>query len=386
MKNLRSGMLVLALSTPLLAADRPISIGAGFNLRGGLSSLAVPAANGARLAVEEINARGGLLGKNVLLFVRDSKTEPAVAARIAKQLVDGQEVDALIGWVDSDSVLAAGPAAASDGLPFITVGATSPRLPSQVGPNMFLACFGDNVQAAAGAEYAYGSLGARTAYLLYNADTEYTRLLGGYFKTRWAGLSGTSLLGEAAYPADVTSLTAQIAAIQALASPPDVLYVSANPNEIGLVVKQLRAAGLAMPILGGDGYDTPDLAAVAGVPASNDVYFTTHALVQTGASAAMDAFIAAYSKRFGRAPENAFAPLGYDTVKLLADAVKRAASRDKAAVIAALEATQSFPAITGEISYAPGNHVPKKGVTVLRLVNGAPALAAQLVPVSVPGP
>jgi len=386
MQNRWLSLVLLGCAFGAAAAERPYSVGGGFNTKGGLESLAVPAADGALLAMEEINAHGGLLGKKLQLFERDTKTDTAVVVKVTRQLVDGQKVDALIGWVDSDSVLAAGPIAAAAGLPFITVGATSPKLPSQVGPNLFLACFGDNVQAAAGAEFAYNTLTLRSAFVLSNADTEYTRLLGGYFKTRWLQLAGASIAGEASYPANVSQLDTQIAAIKALAPLPDLLYVSANPAEIGLVVKELRAAGLAMPILGGDGYDTPDLATVAGVPASNDVYFTTHALVQPGASAAMDHFIATYRARFGHPPENAFAPLGYDTLKLLADAVRRAGSRDKAAVIAALEATQSFPALTGEISFAPGNHVPRKGVTVLRLVNGTPALAAQLVPAVVPAP
>jgi len=386
-KTTWSLVALLALAPVVHAKDRPYAAGGGFNLTGdGLASLAGPAANGAELAAEEINASGGLLGKKLQLFARDTRTDATIVPRVTRQLVNGLDVDALIGWVDSDSVLAAGPIAAASGLPFITVGATSPRLPSQVGPNLFLACFGDNVQAAAGAEFAYGTLGLRSAYLLFNADAEYTRLLGGYFKTRWLELAGTTLAGEDSYPANVTSLATQIAGIQALPSPPDLLYVAANPDEIGLVVKELRAAGLSMPIVGGDGYDTPDLAVVAGVPASNDVWFTTHALVGSGASGAMDAFIAGYTARFGHPPENAFGPLGYDTVRLLADAVRRAGTREKAAVIQALEATQHFPAITGEISYSPGNHVPKKAVTVLRLVNGAPTLAAQFVPVSVPAP
>ena len=141
-----------------------IKIGGGFDLSGAESSLDLPAANGAQLAVKEINAAGGVLGKQIDLIVRDSKYQMDTA-QIAKQFVEEDKVAAVVGFTDSDSVLAAGPIIQEAGMPFITAGATSPKLPDQVGDMMFLACFGDNVQAAAGAEYAFKNFG-KTAYLL----------------------------------------------------------------------------------------------------------------------------------------------------------------------------------------------------------------------------
>src|SRR6266849_6335921 len=133
----------------------PINIGGGFALTGDESSLDLPAANGAKLAVKEINAAGGVLGRQINFIVHDSQYKMDVTAQIAKQFVEQDKVIALVGFTDTDSVLAAGPTIQSAGIPFITAGATSPKIPTQVGDFMFLACFGDNVQAAAGAEYGF---------------------------------------------------------------------------------------------------------------------------------------------------------------------------------------------------------------------------------------
>src|SRR5574341_1057224 len=165
----------------------PIKIGGGFALTGAESSLDLPAANGAQLAAKEINAAGGVLGRQLNLIVHDSKYDMTVTAQVAKQFVEQDKVVAVIGFTDTDSVLAAGPTIQAAGLPFITAGATSPKIPSQVGDKMFLACFGDNVQAAAGAEYAFKNFG-ETAYLLIDKGVEYTTLLGAYFKYRFEEL------------------------------------------------------------------------------------------------------------------------------------------------------------------------------------------------------
>ena len=134
-----------------VAQDSTIKVGGGFALTGAESSLEVPAANGAALAVEEINAAGGINGATLELPVRDSQYDMAVTAQTAQQFIEEDKVQAFLGYTDTDSVLASGPAFQAAGIPFITVGATSPKIPSQIGDMMFLAAFGDNVQAAAGA-------------------------------------------------------------------------------------------------------------------------------------------------------------------------------------------------------------------------------------------
>jgi branched-chain amino acid transport system substrate-binding protein len=360
-----------------------IKIGGGFALTGDESALDLPAANGAKLAAKEINANGGVLGRQIDLIIHDSQYKMDVTAQVAKQFVEQDKVAAVIGFTDTDSVLAAGPTIQAAGLPFITAGATSPKIPSQVGDKMFLACFGDNVQAAVGAEYGFNNYGG-SAYLLWDKGVEYTTLLGGYFKSRYTQLGGNIVL-EDSYDDDATDFSAQIAKVKALPQQPDFYFISAMPYNVGPVVKQFRDAGLTGPIIGGDGYDTPDLVSVAG-PAAENVFFTTHALMDaTGGTDGIKKFIAAYNAEYGHDPENAFAALGYDTMYLIADAIKRAGSTDPAAITKAIEETKDFPGITGSITFG-NSHVPQKGVTVIAIKNGKFTLGAEMVPEQVPAP
>ncbi len=365
------------------ASKEPIKIGGGFALTGDESALDLPAANGAKLAAKEINAAGGVLGRQVDLIIHDSQYKMDVTAQIAKQFVEEDKVVSVIGFTDTDSVLASGPTIQGAGLPFITAGATSPKIPSQIGDKMFLACFGDNVQGAVGAEYGFKNFG-KNAYLLWDKGVEYTTLLGGYFKARFTEMGGTIVL-EDQYDDKATDFSAQIAKIKALPTQPDFYFISAMPYNAGPVIKQFRDAGLTGPIIGGDGYDTPDVVSVAG-PAAENVYFTTHALMDAqGGTDGIKKFIAAYNKEYGHDPENAFAALGYDTMKLLADVIQRAGSTDAAAITKAIKETKNFPGITGAITFGDSN-VPQKGVTVIAIKDGKFTLGAEVVPEKVPAP
>lgn len=374
--------VVLTSFTLVSAQDEPIKIGLGFDLTGAESSLDLPASNGALLAIKEINAAGGVLGQQLEAVSHDTRYDMALTAQVAQQFVEQDNVSAVVGFTDSDSVLASGPIIQDAGIPFITAGATSPLLPAQVGDLFFMACFGDNVQAAAAAEYAFTNFGD-TAYLLTDEGVEYTTLLAGYFKERFEELGGTLVL-EDTYADDATDFSSQITKLRALSEQPDFYFISAMPYNVGPVVLQMRQAGLDGPIVGGDGYDTPDLVSVAG-DSANNVFFTTHALMDTElGTEGIQAFIAAYNDEYGHAPENAFAALGYDAVKLLADAIERAGSTDATAIQEALLATADFPGITGSITFSEGQHIPQKGVTIIEIVDGQFTLAEEVVPEAVP--
>jgi len=368
-----------------VGAELPLKIGAIYNLAGAQSSLDTPSANGAQLAVKELNAHGGIGERELQLVLYDGKTDPRAIADCARRLTDTDRVCAIIGFSDTDMVLAAAPIAAEAGTVFITSGATSPKLPGEVPEYLFLACFGDNVQAAAGADYAYEYRGLKTAYLLVDEDMEYTRLLAAYFKARYTELGGAILL-EDSFTGGRANFSAQIAALKGLNPAPELLYIASGPDEIGTIVKQFRDAGITQPIFGGDAYDTPELVRIAGAETS-EVYFTTHALLDedTGTERAR-AFIAAYRTEYGVEPENAFAALGYDTVMLLADAIDRAGSDDSEAILQALQATKDWEGVTGSISYEQGSRIPTKGVTIVSVVNGTFTYSETVMPEKVPAP
>ena len=361
-----------------------IKIGMLYNMTGAQASLDAPSANGANLAAKELNAAGGVLGKQIQLVAFDGKTDAATIGTAATQLAQTDKVVAMFGFSDSDMVMAAAPTAAKAGVVFVTSGATSPKLPDQVPDYLFLACFGDNVQAAAGAEYAANTLQSKSVYLLIDKGMEYTLLLGKYFKERFVELGGTVIL-EDNYQTGDKDFSAQITKLKGQKVKPDILFISAGPDDIGTIVKQFRDAGVKSPIMGGDGYDTPLLVQVAGKGAEN-VYFTTHSLMDANLGTdAVKKFIAAYQAEFKAPPENAFAGLGYDTVKLLADAITRAKSADPKAIRKALSETKDLAGVTGAITFA-GSRIPQKGVTVILVKGGAFTLAQEVVPQKVPSP
>jgi len=386
MKLEKLPLIGIALAAGLCAstafAQDTIKVGAPFNVTGALSSLDAPALNGAKLKAKEINDAGGVNGKQIELVVFDTKTDPTVIASTASQLVE--QVPVAMGFTDSDSVLAAGPIFQQAGIPFVTPGATSPKLPDQIGDMIFLACFGDNVQAAAGADFIAKKLNAKTAYLLRDIGAEYTTLLAQYFDDAFAKAGG-QIVSRDDYKTGDKTFTAQITKLKASSPMPDVLYVSAMPDEIGLIVKQMRQAGVTQPIVGGDGYDTPLLIQVGG-DASNDVYFSTHAYMAEDSTPAIQKFYKDYQAAYGTPPENAFAALGYDTLGLIADAIKRAGSEDPKAIRDAIAATQGFPGVTGTISFPPDVRVPAKSVSLIGAKDQKLFLADEVMPSYIPSP
>jgi branched-chain amino acid transport system substrate-binding protein len=194
------------------------------------------------------------------------------------------------------------------------------------------------------------------------------------------------VLLEDTYQTGDKDFSAQLTKLKGLRSKPDLLFISSGPDDVGTIVKQVRDAGITQPIMGGDGYDTPLLVEVAGAGAEN-VYFTTHSLMDAElGTPAVKKFIADYQAEYKTPPENAFAGLGYDTVNLLADAIKRAGSTDPKAIRDALQATKGLAGVTGEISYTAGSRIPQKGVTIIRVKDGKFTLAQELVPQRVPAP
>ena len=377
---------VLSGCGPLAGLGGNINIGGTYNLTGDLAALDVPASRGSELAVKEINAAGGVLGREINFIILDGQTDPATIGRTARDLTDTDKVVAIVGNSDTDSALVVGAIAQSAGIPYLTEGATSPKLPSQVGDDMFLEPFGDNVQAAAGAEFMYNTLGCKTSWRLWDTSTEYTRLLAQYWQDSYEQLGGKVLLDDT-YAQGDTDFSTQISRLAALDPQPDCLYVAAlTATDAGTIAKQLRAAGIASPMIGGDGYDAPELVSTGGGAVEN-VYFTTHAFLSaTQRSEKMKAFMAAYHQEYGADPQSAFAALGYDAVYLIVHAIRRAGSTDPKAIRDALAATKDFVGVTGSVTYQSGSRVPQKTVTIIAIKNGKYTLAAQLTPESVPSP
>jgi branched-chain amino acid transport system substrate-binding protein len=359
----------------------PIVLGAVYNLTGRQAQLDVPSAQGARLAVEEVNRAGGLLGRPVQLVLEDGRSETAIVAERTADLLDRfPAVPALIGLSDADMVLAAATVASQRQRLFLTSGATSPHLPAQVPGPLYLACFGDNVQAAAAAEWAVQDLSARTAAVVFDASSSTARLLHGYFQTRFSELGGRVRW--------VRSFTRDD--LSALGRPPlpkadFVFLAAADPEQALAAVLRLREAGVTAPILGGDAFDALD--PWSEHPELTGIYFTAHAYLGADSAAPkLIAFRESYGRAFPESAPDAFAALGYDAARLAMAAIARAGNADPREVLRALGEIQGFEGVTGTIGYPAGSRIPLKTVTVLAIEAGKRRLVRQLLPSHVPPP
>jgi branched-chain amino acid transport system substrate-binding protein len=350
-------------------AASPVTFIAAFNLTGPEAVLDMPSYQGAQLAVEQRNAAGGVLGRPLRLVAIDTASEPdSAAATVAAALQKNPDTVAGFGYSYSTFALEVGRVFQAAGLPFVTSGATAPDLPQQVGDQMFLAAYGDDAQAKVMAAFARDQLKLDHAALWIDEGFVYTRTVGAYFDTYFRQAGGS--VDRQTYPADKRDFSALIAAFNAASPKPQAIYAASMPRTSVDLISQVRAAGITVPLLSGDGWDDPEIVDASRRLDVPNIYFTTHRFLDVN-TPDMQAFIAGYKAKYGSAPPNAFAPLGFDTVNLLVDAIARAGSTEPARIRDALAATQGFPGVVGPISYAPGQRVPEKGVAVIGLNRGS---------------
>lgn len=344
-----------------------IKLGGLYNLTGGMSSIDAPALNGAKLQAKLINAKGGVLGKKIEVIGIDTKTDQKAAATGAQKALS-MGVVAGLGYGDTTFVMAAAPLFQKKGLPFVTSGATHPELPKWVGNCMFMVPFGDDDQSFAIADFTVKKLNAKNVVIWTDNSMDFTKALSKFYKARIKELGGTIVL-EDFFMMNDKDFSAQIARLKAASPKADAVFISAIPNEAGLSVKQIREAGLTLPIVSGDGFDTELVVTVPGDKLANDVYFSTHTYREDNRPEVL-AFIKAYEAEYKKPPENAFAALGFDAVGLIADAIKRAGKTDGKALQKALAATKGYKAVTGEIGYSRPSMVPAKGVSIISVKAG----------------
>jgi branched-chain amino acid transport system substrate-binding protein len=358
----------------------PVVLASVYNTSGFQAVLDGPTSEGSRLAVTEINAAGGVLREELeLVEVNVSSDAAALANATDQRLAADPRILALFGLSDTDMVLAVAPVADDHDLLFLTSGATSPKLPQQAPGDLYLAAFGDNVQAAAGAEWAYEDLDARDALILYDADETYTDLLKGYFSTRFSALGGTITDAVAIDPRTEPITLPAIGDV-------DLVYLAVQTAEDAVrVIPLLREAGYTGPVLGGDGYDAQSV--WAGAPDIADVYFTTHVyLGDDSTNPRVKTFLTTWEAAHPGVAPSAFAALGYDAVRLLVAAIERSKAATVAGVKSGLAGLQNFDGVTGSISFAGTSRIPTKSVTILRVADGAQVFVTETTPQQVPNP
>lgn len=345
-----------------------IKVGLNYELSGNVATYGQGLTEGIELAVEEINSNGGVLGKQIELVKADNKSDNAEAANVAAKLITRDKVVAILGPATSGNTKGAIPVATQHKVPLISASATADDITVDSNGNVrefiFKTCFSDSFQGFIMANFAFEDLKVKNAAILMDNTSDYSKGLAKSFKERFESLGGT-IVTEQAYQAKEKDFRAVLTNIKS--GNPDVLYLPGYYEEVGLIVKQARDLGLNVPVLGGDGYDSPKLVELAGNEALNGVYFTNHYSSMDNSPEVVK-FKEAFNAKYGKDPD-AFNALGYDLAYFLADAIKRAGEAEPLKIREALEATKNFKGITGTLT-VDENHNPIKAITIIEMKNG----------------
>ena len=339
--RLVGGLALAVLSgAAVTAAPEPVKLGFFMSLTGRDASFGELSYRGARLAVDELNAAGGVLGRPIELVVEDNRSLAGESATAAKKLISRDHVVALIGECSSARTLEAAPVAQGAGVPLVTPASTNPKV-TQVGDAIFRVCFIDPFQGDVIAAFARRRLGLKRAALLVDAGAPYSVGLAQYFEKTFVALGG-EIVSRQKYNGADTDFRAQLTAIRAAG--PDALFLPGYYVAAGLVARQAKELGLQATLLGGDGFEAPQLLEIGG-DALEGVCYSTHFATENTDQESR-AFVAAFRAKFGSAP-NGLAALTYDSVRLLADAITRAGTTEAGRLRHALAATKDFPGVTG---------------------------------------
>ena len=356
-------------------ASNTIKIGVNYEQSGAVATYGKDSVDGIKMAIEEVNAAGGVDGKKVELVIYDTKSDLAEATTLATKLMTQDKVVAILGPATSGSFKATIPVANQNKVPVVSGSATADDVtvgPSGVQEYAFRTCFNDSFQGTAAANYAAKTLNAKTAVIIKDNSSDYAIGLARNFTTTFTA-GGGKIVGEEAYVAGDTDFNAILTRARGLQF--DVIYLPGYYQEAGLIIKAARELGITAPVLGPDGFDSPDLLELGGAAALNNVYFTNH-YSSLDQDPNVITFIGAFKDKFGKDP-NAFNALGYDTANFVIDAIKRADTPTGEAIKKALEETKDFPAVTGTLS-VDENHNPVKAIVVIGLTNGVQASSEKI--------
>jgi len=326
---------------------------------------------GCELAVEEWNAAGGLLGKTIKLIYQDDKGDPTEAATVWTKLITQDKVAAIVGTAMSKCSLAGAPISQQYKVPMISPTSTNPKV-TEVGDYIFRACFIDPFQGTIGAKFAYENLNARKAACIFDVGNDYTKGLSEFFRDKFTELGGTIVAFEA-HPTGTTDFKAQLTKI--IAAKPDVIYISDYYNDVALIAKQARELGFNGPLVGGDGWDSPDLVKIGGTAVENG-YFTNH-FSKDDPRPIVQEFVKKYQAKFGKVPD-AFAALAYDAMYIMLDAIKRAGSTDPEKIKKALAET-NINVVSGLVTFDK-NRNPIKSAVIIAIKNGQQVYQATVNP------
>jgi len=364
---------LLAIAGSAFSQDT-IKIGEFGSLTGDNASFGTSQNNGVQMALEEINAAGGVLGKKIELTVEDNETKQGETTTIARKLISQDHVVAIIGEVASSKSLEAAPICQASKIPQIATAATNPRV-TQTGDYIFRVCFTDDFQAVVIARFVLEKLKQNKVAFMTDVKQDYSVGLTNIAKD-YLAKNGATIVKEQSYSSGDKDFRAQLTDLKAAA--PDVIIITGYYPEASLIAKQARQFGIKAILVGGDGWDGSSLIPVGG-KAIEGAFFSNHFSVED-TSPIVQTFVQKYKQKFNAVPD-AFAALGYDAMKLLADAITRAGSADPEKIRAAIQETENFPGVSGKITIGKDRNAQKSAV-IITIKDGAYKYAETIEPKS----
>jgi branched-chain amino acid transport system substrate-binding protein len=355
-------ILIFWVNMAVAAPPGPIRLAAILPFSGKADVYGQAALKGARIAVDEINAKGGVIRQKLDLVLYDNQSMPLYTKKAALMAVS-QNVVGAIGAIWSTHSLVTAAVLQQAGVPMISPGSTAPEV-TRVGNFIFRTCYTDDFQGALMADFAYRDLNCRKAAIMTNISETYSQILARYFADAFTR-NGGGVIFKGNYKGSAIDFSDLLMQLKHLA--PQVVFIPGYSQDAGLLIKQAHIMGIQTTFIGGDAWD-PHIQDFAG-PALEGSYFSTH--WHPGVPYKRShVFIELFKKHYGNQQISPFAALAYDAVWLFADAIGRAASLNKNKIRDALAATHNYPGATGDFTFNTNGDPLKKGASILKFSKG----------------
>ncbi len=319
--------------------------------------------NGIMMAMDEVNAAGGVKGRKIKVLTEDDQSKAEEAANTVSKLISQNNVVALLGEVASSNSLAAAPIAQSNKVPMISPSSTNPAV-TEKGEYIFRMCFIDSYQGASMADYISKQLKMNRAAILVDVKSDYSTGLAQFFESAFVA-NGGRIVAKQSYAKGDNDFRSQLTAIRS--ANPQVIFIPGYYNDIGQIAIQARDLGITQPLAGGDGWESPKLVEIGG-KAMEGSFYSNHYFAGDP-DPRVRQFVEMYRERFGQTPDS-LAALGYDAAKVLVNAMSKAAQLDGPSIRDQIAATKGFPGVTGVITLGPDRNPIGKKLAILEVRNG----------------
>jgi len=358
-----ASLLLLATSGCNKSGGDTIKIGEFASLTGKEATFGISSHEGTLMAVEEINATGGVLGKKLELLTEDTQSKAGESQTVVNKLIARDGVIGILGEVASSRSLEAAKVCQDSKIPMVSPSSTNPKV-TETGDYIFRVCFIDPFQGTVMANFATKSLKATKVAVFTDVKSDYSKGLAKFFKEQFLK-NGGQIVTELDFNGGDKDFKAQLTAIKA--ANPDGVFIPGYYTDAALIAIQAKQLGLNVPLFGGDGWESEKLTEI-GKDAVEGHYFSTHYSPEVGSDMSKQ-FVENYRKRWNGKSPDALAACAYDSAIVLVDAIKRAGTTEGPKVRDALAATKDFKAVTGKITINEQRDASKAAV-ILQVKDG----------------